>query len=337
MVNIFTRSGYIVFYAMHMCTISFPCVGVTLLLLVALSTGCTAATVKKQLQLIPQEHLLAFVANEQDKGRHTSTGRSRSSRAKRYALASVLKLGVRDRLTNDRSNNKTTGSSFGVAVLQSIAIALKRGGLALGGAGSTAAAEGIRHRSVASSPVLAVVVTLACVLSVAAVNTAHIAPRPTGARGMRRSSVVGDTVVATVHTQGTVSALSGDGVKGEGGSSSWKGRLERWRERRGRTRVKVGRLKEKLLHKAPTFPLAYGSWWQALQDRREVGSESLRGARPACGSGFISSLMRASSANGWVSFHVNSIKPPLRFFRTRAIVLRTTTAQGLDGGGGSRG
>lgn len=358
MINISAGSSCIVFYVMRTCSLSFPWGWFTLLILVALPTGCTAvATVKKQSNLTPKDQLLAFAAIEQGsdapvhssilhgKERHTTTGRLRFAKANHDPLASVLKLGFRGRLTNSSRNHKgnsdQTSFTYGVT-LRSLARALKCGGLALGStagstAGSTVAMEGIRYRRIATSPVLAVVLTLACVLSVAAVKRNEQGlpttcrswhPRPTGVRGTRRSSgtpVLGDAIVATVDTQEAASALSANG------SLSWKGRVERWWGRRARTGVKMDRLKERLLLKAPRFPLAYASWWHALQDRRKVGSESLSGARPHIARGLpfnIYACIHRPATAGPASTSIPIIaKPQLRFFRTLPFLLEKNSAR----------
>lgn len=217
---------------------------------------------------------------------------SRSREVKCHALASVFKLsptagaalgrpqqrscsttsaflgGLRHRwigrITGDSTTNNTNGgqgggtkptaSSGNVSVLQSIVRALKSS-FTLGNAGVRCG----------STSFLAILVTAACVLTVAANNTI----------GSRPAAGVGDATTTTVVYNPTVPLLAttpaapaGDSTGERRAASSWR-RALRIRSTAASRRAKAAR--SRLLRKAPRFPLAHVSWWTALQDRRQVG------------------------------------------------------------------
>lgn len=147
------------------------------------------------------------------------------------------------------------------------------------------------------SKIVAIVLGVACLLSVAAANT--VASRSSGRMGWGRSSSSsssGTSDVFVAHSSNSTAVLSDAGGahadEDEARVHSSSGPFVSLRMRmgslssgedaavgRGRRRIPVlGRPQRRVnaaLVKAPRFPLAYVSWWKALYDRREVGALTL--------------------------------------------------------------
>lgn len=177
----------------------------------------------------------------------------------------------------------TTGAGAAVAAFLQQITRLFRSDLAQ----SSAGAQG------RGSKIVAIVLGVACLLSVAAANT--VAVRSSGRMGWEHSSSSssGTSNLFVANSSNSTAVLTGAGEahadEDEARGHSSNGPFVSLRRRmgslasgedaavgRGRRRIPVlGRPQWRVnaaLVKAPRFPLAYVSWWKALHDRREVGT-----------------------------------------------------------------
>ncbi|CAN0422475.1 unnamed protein product, partial [Laminaria digitata] len=139
-----------------------------------------------------------------------------------------------------------------------------------------------------SNKIVAIVLGVACLLSVAAANTAVAVSRsPAWGRRSSSNSATSNLLINSSSNNTDGAYVDEDEAQRYSSSSSSSGPLVSLRRRmgslgsssigeddaaaawRGRRRIPVPWRVNAALVKAPRFPLAYVSWWKALHDRRE--------------------------------------------------------------------
>lgn len=149
---------------------------------------------------------------------------------------------------NAITNTTTKSAGEGASTFFNRVARVLKDGLAQSGAGARR-----------GSTIVIVILGVACILSVAAANT--IVSHPAGwVRWGARSTNSNSTIVEVVADPLDV------GVEGDAGKSRLLSSLKGL----GRRGPVAG--SERLLAKAPRFPLAYVPWWKAVQDRRKVST-----------------------------------------------------------------